>query len=334
MSRRLVLALAFVVALAAQAEAQGLVRGVGPIGMTVSDMERSIVFYSRVLDFAKVSDVEVWGPDWDRLQGVFGLRMRVVRMRLGDETLELTEYLTPRGRPMPADSRSNDRWFQHVAIIVSDMDRAYAQLRAHRVEHASPAPQRLPDWNPNAGGIRAFYFKDPDGHPLEILWFPAGKGDPRWHRPSDRLFLGIDHTAIVVADTERSLRCYRDTLGLRVAGATENYGPEQERLNNVFGAHLRITTLRAASGPGVEFLEYLTPQDGRPAPADARPNDVAHWQTALVVDDAETVLRATRGSACGTLSSDVVAPAERPLGFARGVLLRDPDGHALQVVQP
>jgi len=46
------------------------------------------------------------------------------------------------------------------------------------------------------------------------------------------------------------------------------------------------------------------------------------------------VFRATRGSACGTLSSDVVAPAERALGFARGVLLRDPDGHALQVVQP
>jgi predicted enzyme related to lactoylglutathione lyase len=105
-------------------------------------------------------------------------------------------------------------------------------------------------------------------------------------------------------------------------------------LNNVFGARLRITTLRAATGPGVEFLEYLTPRDGRPAPADARPNDVAHWQTALVVDDAETVLRATRGSACGTLSSDVVAPVERALGFARGMLLRDPDGHALQVVQP
>ena len=127
------------------------------------------------------------------------------RMRLGDETIELTEYLTPRGRPIPVDSRSNDRWFQHVAIIVSDMDRAYAWLRQHQVEHASPAPQRLPDWNPNAGGIRAFYFRDPDGHPLEILWFPPGKGDPKWRRPSDRLFLGIDHTAIVVGDTEASL---------------------------------------------------------------------------------------------------------------------------------
>jgi catechol 2,3-dioxygenase-like lactoylglutathione lyase family enzyme len=326
--------LAFVLAVAPGVEAQGLVRAVGAVGMTVGDMDRSIAFYSRVLDFEKVSDVEVTGPDWERLQNIFGLRMRVVRMRLGDETLELTEYLTPRGRPVPTDSRSHDHWFQHVAIIVSDIDRAYARLRAHRVEHTSPAPQRLPDWNPNAGGIRAFYFKDPDGHALEILWFPAGKGDARWHHPDDRLFLGIDHTAIVVADTKRSLRCYRDMLGFRVAGESDNYGPEQERLNNVFGAHLRITTLRAAAGPGVEFLEYLTPRDGRAAPADARPNDLAHWQTALVVGDAEAASWATRGSACGTLSPSVVAPAEPTLGFARGILLRDPDGHVLQVVQP
>jgi catechol 2,3-dioxygenase-like lactoylglutathione lyase family enzyme len=332
---QLALALGLLLALAAPAAAQGLVRAVGPIGMTVGDMERSVGFYSRVLGFEAVSDVEVWGDDWERLQGVFGLRMRVVRMRLGDESIELTEYLTPRGRPLPADSRSHDRWFQHVAIVVGDMDRAYARLREHRVEHASPAPQRLPDWNPDAGGIRAFYFKDPDGHPLEILWLPPGKGDPRWHRPGDRLFLGIDHTAIVVTDTERSLRCYRDTLGLRVVGTSENHGAEQERLNNVFGARLRITTLKAAAGPGVELLEYLAPRNGRPAPADARANDLAHWQTRLATGDAEAAHRAVRGGACGgIISPSVVAPAEPVLGFGRGALLRDPDGHALQVVQP
>jgi len=255
-------------------------------------------------------------------------------MRLGGEAIELTEYLTPRGRPIPVDSRSHDRWFQHIAIIVSDMDRAYASLRQHRVEHASPAPQRLPDWNANAGGIRAFYFKDPDGHSLEILWFPGGKGDLKWHRPSDRLFLGIDHTAIVVSDTAQSLRCYRDTLGLRVAGESENYGPEQERLNNVFGARLRITTLRAPTGPGVEFLEYLTPRDGRPVPTDARANDLAHWQTTLVSQDAGAVAQAIRSSSCAMLSSGVVAPADRALWFTKGLLIRDPDGHALAVVQP
>jgi catechol 2,3-dioxygenase-like lactoylglutathione lyase family enzyme len=312
----------------------GPVHAVGAIGMTVADMDRSIAFYRRVLGFAQVADAEVGGPDHERLQGVFGLRIRVVRMRLGDEEIELTEYLTPRGRPIPADSRSHDRWFQHIAIIVSDMDRAYAWLRQHRVEHASPGPQRLPDWNPSAGGIRAFYFKDPDGHPLEILWFPPGKGDPKWHRPADRLFLGIDHTAIVVGHTESSLACYRDALGLRVAGESENHGPEQERLNNVFGARLRITTLRASSGPGVELLEYLTPRDGRPAPADTRPNDVVHWQTTLASDDAEGVARAIRGSSCAMLSSGVVAPAAPGLGVTKGFLARDPDGHALKVVQP
>ena len=200
------------------ANAQGIVRAVGPVGMTVADADRSVAFYSQVLGFEKVSDIEVWGREYERLQGVFGLRMRVIRMRLGDESIELSEYLTPKGRLMPSDSRGNDRWFQHIAIIVSDMDRAYARLREHRVQHASPAPQRLPDWNPKAGGIRAFYFKDPDGHFLEVLWFPQGKGDPKWHRETDRLFLGIDHTAIVVGDTESSLRFYRDLLELTVAG--------------------------------------------------------------------------------------------------------------------
>jgi len=333
-ARLISLIFAVLVWLAALAHAEPLVQAVGPIGMTVGDMERSVAFYSRVLGFEKLSDAEVWGADYERLQGVFGLRMRVVRMRLGDELIELTEYLAPRGRPVPVDSRGNDRWFQHIAIIVSDMDRAYEWLRRHRVEHGSPAPQRLPDWNPTAGGIRAFYFKDPDGHFLEVLWFPADKGDPRWHRPTDRLFLGIDHTAIVVADTERSLACYRDALGLRVAGGSLNHGPEQERLNNVFGAHLRITTLRAAAGPGIEFLEYLTPRDGRPAPPDARANDLAHWQTALVSADAGTVHRMLRGSACVLVSPEAVAPPERVLGFTKAFLIRDPDGHALEVIQP
>jgi catechol 2,3-dioxygenase-like lactoylglutathione lyase family enzyme len=216
---------------------------VGAIGLTVSDMDRSVAFYSRALGFEKATDVEVSGDAYEHLSGVFGLRARVVVMRLGSERIELTEYLAPRGRAAPADSRSNDAWFQHIAIITNDMEQAYLWLRGQKVRQVSPEPQRLPDWNPKAGGIKAFYFRDPDGHPLEVLEFPPDKGDACWHWASDRIFLGIDHTAIVVGDTERSLRFYRDILGLRVAGESENWGPEQERLNNVFGARLRITAL-------------------------------------------------------------------------------------------
>src|SRR5882672_11452567 len=258
-----------------------LVDGVDAIGITVSDMDRAVDFYSRVLTFEKVSDTEVAGESYEHLEGVFGLRMRVVRMRLGDEFIELTEYLAPKGRPIPVDSRSNDRWFQHIAIIVSDMDKAYARLRQNKAEFASSGPQKLPDWNKNAAGISAFYFKDPDEHPVEILQFPSDKGAAKWHQPSDKLFLGIDHTAIVVWDTDASLRFYHDLLGMRVAGESENYGTEQEHLNNVFGAHLRITALRAQHGPGIEFLEYVTPAGGRPLPVDTQASDLWYWQINL-----------------------------------------------------
>ena len=309
-----------------------VVRVVDAVGITVADMDRSIEFFSNVLRFEKVSDVEVTGGHYERLQGLFGLRMRVVRMKLGDESIELTEYLAPRGRPFPSDTRSNDHWFQHVAIIVSDMDAAYRILRRYKVQHASSGPQRLPDWNKNAGGIQAFYFRDPDGHFLEILQFPEGKGDSRWQR-RDQLFLGIDHTAIVVDDTEESLKFYRDTLGFKVVGASENYDTEQEHLNNVFGARLRITALRASSGPGIEFLEYLAPRDGRPMPVGAKANDIAHWQTRVLTQDVAAAAQATRNRNFALVSPGVISLPSKDLGISKGVLVRDPDGHVVELAE-
>lgn len=308
-----------------------LVSTLTSVRLTVSDLERSVEFYSQVLGFEKVFESEAAGEQYERLHGLFGVRMRTARLRLGDEFIELMDFLAPRGRPAPSDARSNDRWFQHVAIIVNDMDRAYQWLRRHRVEHSSPGPQRLPDWNQNAGGIRAFYFRDPDGHPLEILAFPPDKGAPKWRRPSDKLFLGIDHTAIVVGDTEASLRFYRDLLGLKVAGESENFGPEQERLNNVFGAHLRITTLRAASGPAIELLEYLAPGNGRPYPADAAPNDFLHWQTNFAAPDAGQAFQSLRESRTPFLSHGLIELPDPKAGRRKSVIVRDPDGHAIQV---
>ncbi len=309
------------------------VTAVADIGLTVSDLDRAVAFFTEVLSFAVMDEREVWGEPWERLQGVFGARMRIARLRLGRETIELTEYLAPGGRPIPVDSRSNDRWFQHIAIVVRDMDEAYRHLRRHGVTHASTGPQRLPDWNPAAGGIEAFYFKDPDGHVLEVIRFPPGKGDPRWQAATSSLFLGIDHTAIVVDDTDASLALYRDALGLRVAGESLNYGIEQERLNNVFGARLRITALRAPEGPGIEFLEYLAPSDGRPYPADARANDLVHWQTTLVLDDVEARLSGLLARGFRLVSSGVVAFSEADW-FATASVVRDADGHALRLVAP
>jgi len=213
------------------------------------------------------------------------------------------------------------------------MDRAYHWLRQNKVEHASTGPQTLPEWNKNAGGIKAFYFKDPDQHALEILWFPSGKGDAKWHRETPKLFLGIDHTAIVAADTEASLRFYRDGLGLKQVGESENYGVEQEHLNSVFGARLRITALRAASGPGVELLEYITPRDGRPYPADARASDLFQWHTNFISTDIRGAEGRLRAGKFSFISPGVVSLSDRLAEFHQGLSVRDPDGHALRVVQ-
>jgi catechol 2,3-dioxygenase-like lactoylglutathione lyase family enzyme len=320
----------YAIALAVNAAAQPLVTDVRSVTIPVSNLEKAVAFYSDVLTFQRVGeDVELSGEAWEKLEGVFGLRLRSARLRLGSEEIELVEYVAPEGRPVPVDSRSNDRWFQHIAIIVSDMAKAYALLREHRVRHASSGPQRLPNWNPSAGGIEAFYFKDPDGHALEILAFPPGKGEPRW-QDKTKLFLGIDHTAIVVSDTERSIAFYRDLLGLSVAGGAENYGTEQEHLNNVFGARLRITALRASKGPGIELLEYLVPSDGRPRPADVRSNDLVAWQTELRVRDAVGAEKALATGRADFLSPGLVrVPAV--LGFSEALLVADPDGHQLQL---
>jgi catechol 2,3-dioxygenase-like lactoylglutathione lyase family enzyme len=211
------------------------------------------------------------------------------------------------------------------------MDRAFAHLRAHGIVYASTEPQRLPDWNPGAGGIKAFYFRDPDGHFLEVLNFPPGKGDPKWHGDGGDLFLGLDHTAIVVGDTDAALAFYRDTLGLRVVGEGENYGVEQEHLNNVFGVRLRITTLRASHGTGVELLEYRAPRDGRATPIDLKANDLAHWQITMQATGLQHLLAPNRLFAL--VSPDVTSIDRAPLGFSRGLLVRDPDGHGVRVVE-
>ena len=311
--------------------AKPLISAVASVGMTVEDLDRSVEFYSRVLSFNKIREVELSGDSWEHLEGVFGLRIRVAWLQLGSEQIELKEYLAPRGRPVPL-SLSNDRWFQHIAIITSDMDRAYNWLRQNKVHHVSSGPQLLPDYIKAAAGIRAFYFEDPDGHSLEVLQFPSDKGNAKWRQTTSQLFLGVDHTAIVVGNTEASLKFYRDVLGFKVSGESENYGPEQEHLNSVFGARLRITSLRASSGPGIELLEYLAPTNGRSMPEDEHANDLMHHETCLVTEDIEAASRWLHEARSPFISSAIVPFPKAEAGFHSALLVRDPDGHPVELV--
>jgi catechol 2,3-dioxygenase-like lactoylglutathione lyase family enzyme len=301
------------------------------IVMTVADLERSAAFYESVLGLRRTAVAVVSGPEIDQLTGVFGARVRRATLQLGAETIELEQYLSPAGQPLPADSRANDLWFQHFAIVVRDMDAAFAQVSRHAVRSISTAPQTIPESNAAAAGIRAYKFMDPDGHPLELLYFPPGKGDAKWQRAGDALFLGIDHSAITVSSTERAQAFWAGLLGLAVAGGSLNSGPTQEHLDGTEGAVVRITGLSAPRGPGVEFLQYLAPSGGRAAPATLRPNDIAATRMVVEVDDLDRLAEHFTKQGVAFVSSQPVAlPGS---AFTRALIVKDPDGHALQLVQ-
>lgn len=302
------------------------------VGMTVAQMEQSIEFYTQVLSCQKIADMEVSGEDWEKLQNLFGLRMRIVQMQLGEEIICLMEYSTPQGRPIPFDSRSNDRLFQHLAVVVRDIEQAYQHLRRYRVQHTSNCPQQLPDWNEKLGGVKAFYFKDPDGHNLELIEFPPDKIEPKWQQ-TEGMFLGIDHTAIVVADAEASLPLYRDCLGLKLALQAENYGTEYEHISGLFGSRVQVNSLESDSGMGFELLEYIAPTNGRPMPSDSRANDIWHYQTTIAVKDLDAIASQLPQQPCRIISPGIVEISAAELGFKRGLAIADLDGHVLHLVE-
>ncbi len=237
------------------------------------------------------------------------------------------QYLYAEGKPIPPDSQSNDLWFQHLAIVVSDMDRAYAHLQTFSIEFISTSPQTIPPGNKDAAYIQSFKFKDPDRHPLELIWFPPDKGQEKWHENSDQLFLGIDHTAIAIANTEQSLSFYRDVLGMEVDGGSFNWRETQARMDGLPDAMVKITALRPSQGGlGIELLDYIQPADGRPMPSDLKSDDIAYVQVELIVRDIHQAVSQLQQSNMRVVSSSAVQLGDRS---SEGYLIKDPTGHAL-----
>lgn len=302
-------------------------KNIESVGFTVKDMNKSLAFYQKI-GFVILDDIEVLGENHEQLTGLFGIRKREVTLLLGEEKVILTDYLTSGGRNIPEYTRSNDLFFQHIAIVVNDMDTAYQMLRSLNVEHVSTAPQTLPQSNPIAAGIKAFYFKDPDGHNLELIYFPKDKGQQKWQIKSKSVFLGIDHTAIGIRNTQKSISFYRDILGIAVQGESWNKGLEQAHLNFVENASLHITGLRVNKSLGVEFLEYLYPGPGNEFPSDSKVDDLWHWQINIEVDHLVQVLDTIVKAGYKVLSKEITVIKDKT-GTYNAVIVRDPDGHAI-----
>ncbi|MEH1855183.1 MAG: VOC family protein [Nostoc sp.] len=309
------------------------VQRIRAIGLTVTNCNRSLEFYTQALAFELISDITVEGQDYSDLEGVPGAKIRIITLRLGDELIELMEYLNIQGKPIPSDSQSNDLWFQHLAIVVSDMDRAYAHLRSFPIEPISVDPQTIPPENEASGAVRAFKFKDPDGHDLELIWFGPDQGQDKWHQNSHSLFLGIDHSAIAISNTEQSLNFYCSLLGMQIDSRSLNWRATQSRLDNLPGAEVKITGLRPIQdGVGIELLDYIVPGKGRPMPSDWKSCDTAHMQIELVVNNIEQLVDKLRHNGVQFVSSRIVQFSDGSFPYRQGCLVKDPDGHAILLI--
>ncbi|MGH8802659.1 MAG: VOC family protein [Casimicrobiaceae bacterium] len=305
----------------------GRVRRLLRIDRNVSDLPDAIAFYCDALGFSLVIETRLDDPALGELVGIPGASARSALLRLGEQEIELTAF-DPPGRAYPSESRSTDLWFQHLAIVVADMAAAYARLRRHPFLAISEGgPQRLP---PNTGSVTAFKFRDSDGHPLELLHFPSGAGDPIWQNKPDAqaVFLGVDHSAISVADAAESIDFYTRLLGFHVAGRSINSGVEQTRLDHAPGVRVNVVALEPieARTPHVELLGYERPT-GRPIPAGVKPNDVLADRLVLEVDDLPQLLHVLESE--NLVSSGLVTSIDG----RRSVLARDPSGHLLLLTQ-
>lgn len=310
------------------------VQRIHAIVLTVTDSDRAKNFYTQALGFNLVSDITVSGQDRSEMEGTDSVKVRIVTLQLGNELIELRQYLNIEQKPILENVRANDLAFQHLAIVVSDMERAYHHVQSFSIEPISTAPQTIPPENKAAAGIRSFKFKDSDRHNLELIWYPPDKGKDRWHQQTENLFLGIDHSAITISNTEQSLRFYRDFLGMQVDGGSLNEGETQARLDGLPEAKVKITALRpVCGGMGIELLDYLVPNNGRSTPPKKGLNrEIINMQFEFVVDDIERAVELEENHQTEFDSPQIVQWADNSFSYRKACSFQDPDGHTMLMI--
>ena len=225
--------------------------GIVGFRIVTPDLDRAAMFYSQ-LGFTLGARTSITVDDMTLL-GLEGAGTRQAMM-LGPSRLDLETFEQP-GRPYPAEADAASPIFQHFALATDDAAAAWRIAeRAGAVPISRDGASTLP---PSAGGVTAVKFRDPDGHPLELLQFPDGAA----HGWRGSGLLGIDHSAISVGDIAVSELFYA-SKGLRRREASFNHGPTQVALDGLDGVQVDVVPLQpSATPPHLELLGYRHPKD-------------------------------------------------------------------------
>lgn len=138
------------------------------MGLTVTDLERSLEFYCTELGLPHPPEGHVFpieGEWLGKLVGADDPRIRVAFVPLDHGILELLEYERPGNGLETASIRNWDAGSAHLALNVVDLP-AFYEAKKDRLDFLS-APQTV-EGGPWGGGL-VVYLRDPDGNPVELV---------------------------------------------------------------------------------------------------------------------------------------------------------------------
>jgi catechol 2,3-dioxygenase-like lactoylglutathione lyase family enzyme len=135
-------------------------------GITVSDIERSLVFWRDVLGFELSHRAHQKGELAEQITGVFGAEILIAVVKAPGHKIELLEYRAPADRRKESDLRPCDLGHVHIALTVENLDQLLETIATSGWK-AAGEPQTL-QTGPNAGK-RVVYVRDPDGMTIEFM---------------------------------------------------------------------------------------------------------------------------------------------------------------------
>jgi len=140
----------------------------------------------------------------------------------------------------------------------------------------------------------------------------------------------LHHTGLTVSDLERSLHFWRDAMGMEELFQQEKEGGYLEAIVREPGAHVRMAHLAfGGEGPRIELFQYLAPSGG---PHLSRPADQGFVHVCIACEDLDERMKRLVAAGGTPFSEPVVIDTGVNRG-GRGVYLRDPDGHVVELFE-
>ena len=140
------------------------------VGLTVSDLERSIAFYRDVLGLEFQGEIFMEGEETDKMFRRVNCKARVAYLNgskaVEAPPVELIQFVNNEVKKVPSDLFTTS--ISEVCFYTDDIDSAYKHLVDNNVECLSE-PQYFDFSADGFGESRAFYFRDPDGIILEMM---------------------------------------------------------------------------------------------------------------------------------------------------------------------